>query len=151
MARQLQANEATSSTINTATRCSIAFPICNHSLFPAKSSFFYAVSIWKGVGLVTSKYTLRSTSMYMCMCTGYKHLQWMLRGQIGKRFKLLICTSMLVRAALVLLLAPLCLCAGKEPQSEERVYKTKEWKDSSRTLILTKQSSFDFMGSLVSF
>jgi hypothetical protein len=47
---------------------------------------------------------------------------------------------MLVRAALVLLLAPLCLCAGKEPQLEERVYKTKEWKDSSRPLILTKQS-----------
>ena len=57
---------------------------------------------------------------------------------------------MLVRAALVLLLAPLCLCAGKEPQSEGRVYKTKEWKDSSKTLILTKQSSFDFMGYLIS-
>ena len=57
---------------------------------------------------------------------------------------------MLVRAVLILLLAPLCLCAEKEPQSEGRVYKTKEWKDSSKTLILTKQSSFDFMGYLIS-
>ena len=48
--------------------------------------------------------------------------------------------SMLGTAALILLLAPLCLCAGKEPQSEKHIYKTKEWKDSSRLLILTKQS-----------
>ena len=102
------------------------------------------------MGLVTSKYTLRSTSMYMYIrardintCSGCCEVR------SGKGSS--CCTSMLVRAVLVLLLAPLCLCAGKEPQSEERVYKTKEWKDGSRTLILTKQSSFDFMGSLISF
>lgn len=51
-------------------------------------------------------------------------------------------------ATLVLLLAPLCLCAGKEPQSEERLYKSKEWKDSSRLLIFTKQSQSNTMEPL---
>ncbi len=92
------------------------------------------------MGLVTSKYTLRTSVYIVHVHVRYNTCNMQLskhRGQIGKRFS---CKSMLVRAALVLLLAPLCLCAGKEPQLEERVYKTKEWKDSSRPLILTKQS-----------
>lgn len=60
---------------------------------------------------------------------------------------------MLARAALIFLLAPLCLCAGKEPQSEERLYKSKEWMDSSRLLIFTKQSQSNYgtTSSRVSF
>lgn len=54
---------------------------------------------------------------------------------------------MLLAAALILLLAPGCLCAGKEPQPEERLYKSKEWKDSSRPLILTKQSQSNLAAS----
>lgn len=58
-------------------------------------------------------------------------------------------------ATLILLLAPLYLCSGKEPQSEQRLYKSKEWKDSSRSLILTKQSQSNcsyikFLGDLLS-
>ena len=50
---------------------------------------------------------------------------------------------MAVTAVLILLLAQLCLCAGREPQSEERLYQSKEWKDSSRLLIFTKQSQLN--------
>ena len=96
----------------------------------------------EGVGLVTSKYTLRVHTL-ACTCTWYldKYMQYAcievrsVKSSEGSSF-----VSMLGTAALILLLAPLCLCAGEEPQSEKHIYKTKEWKDSSRLLILTKQS-----------